>query len=68
MEKLEYLAEESEKNKAEISYVIGFIKGLAIRLDELSEDIYSLKTKVALFYQAHQVPSSEESLEKKDHC
>lgn len=68
MEKLEYLAEESEKNKAEISYVIGFIKGLAIRLEDLASDISTLKKEVALLYQAHQVPFLEEFLEKKDHC
>ena len=68
MEKLEYLEEGSQKNKAEMSYVIGFIKGLAIRLDGLSEDISSLKTKVDLLYRDRQVPYSEESLEKKDHC
>ena len=68
MEKLEYLAEESEKNKAEISYVIGFIKGLAIRLDGLSEDISSLKKKVDLLYRDRQVPFSEQFLEKKDYC
>ena len=68
MEKPEYLENESKLNKAEISYVIGFIKGLAIRLEDLAADISKLKKEVALFYQAHQVPSSEESLEKKDHC
>ena len=68
MEKLEYLAEESKQNKAEISYVIGFIKGLAIRLDGLSEDISSLKTKVDLLYRDRQVPFSEEFVEKNDHC
>ena len=68
MEKLEYLAEESEKNKAEMFYVIGFIKGLAIRLEDLASDISTLMTKVDLLSQAHQVPFSEEFLEKKDHC
>lgn len=68
MEKLEYLGNENEKNKAEMFYVIGFIKGLAIRLDGLTEDISSLKTKVDLLYRDRQVPSSEDFLEKKDHC
>lgn len=68
MEKLEYLEKENKKNKAEIFYVIGFIKGLSIRLDGLSEDILSLNSKVDLLYRDRQVPSSEESLEKKDHC
>ena len=68
MEKLEYLENENEKNKAEISYIIGFIKGLAIRLDGLTEDTSLLKTKVDLIYRDCQVPFSEDFLEKKDHC
>lgn len=68
MEKPEYLENESKQNKAEISYVIGFIKGLVIRLEDLASDISTLKKEVALLYQAHQVPFSEEFLEKKDHC
>ena len=68
MEKLEYLENENEKNKDEMSYIIGFIKGLAIRLDGLTEDTSLLKTKVDLIYRDCQVQFSEDFLEKKDHC